>query len=34
LHILEGLNYCQKFRREVVYRLIRVRIEHVKDVNL
>jgi len=29
-----GLNCCQEFRRGVVYRLIGVRIEHVKDVNL
>jgi len=32
LCISGGLNCCQKFRREVVYRLIGVRIEHVKDI--
>jgi len=32
LRISGGLNCCQEFRREVVYRLIGVRIEHVKDV--
>jgi len=34
LHILGGLNCFQKFRRGVVYRLIGVRIEYIKDVNL
>jgi len=34
LHILGELNCCQEFRREVVFRLIGVRIEHIKDVNL
>ena len=34
LYISGGLNCCQEFRRGVVYRLIGVRIEHVKDVNL
>jgi len=32
LCILGGLNCCQEFRRGVVYRLIGVRIEHIKDV--
>jgi len=32
LHISGGLNYCQEFRRGVVYRLIGVRID-VKEVN-
>ena len=32
LHISGGLNCCQEFRRGVVYRLIGVRIGHVKDV--
>jgi len=32
LHISGGLNCCQEFRRRVVYRLIEVRIEHVKDI--
>jgi len=32
LHISGGLNYCQEFRRGVVYRLIGVRID-IKDVN-
>ena len=32
LYILGGLNCCQEFRRGVVYRLIGVRIEHVKNV--
>ena len=34
LYISGELNCCQEFRRGVVYRLIGVRIEHVKDVNL
>ena len=34
LYISGGLNCCQEFRREIVYRLIGVRIEHVRDVNL
>jgi len=34
LHISERLNCCQELRRGMVYRLIGVRIEHVKDVNL
>jgi len=34
LHILEGQNCCQEFRRGIVYRLIGVRIKHVRDVNL
>jgi len=34
LYISGGLNCCQEFRRGVIYRLIEVRIEHVKDVNL
>jgi len=32
LHISGGLNCCQKFRKGVVYRLIKVRID-VKEVN-
>jgi len=32
LHISGRLNYCQEFRRGVVYRLIGVRID-VKEVN-
>jgi len=32
LYISGGLNCCQEFRREVVYKLIEVRIKHVKDV--
>ena len=32
LHISEGLNCCQEFRRGVVYRLIGVRID-IKDIN-
>ena len=32
LHISGGQNCCQKFRREVVYRLIRVGID-INDVN-
>ena len=29
-----GLNCYQKFRRGMVYKLIGMRIEHVKDINL
>jgi len=32
LHISGGLNCCQEFRKEVVYRFIGVRID-IKDVN-
>jgi len=32
LHISEGLNCCQEFRKGVVYRLIGVRKGHVKDI--
>jgi len=32
LRISGELNYCQEFRREVVYRLIGVRID-IKDIN-
>ena len=32
LCISGGLNCCQEFRSGVVYRLIGVRIEHVKNV--
>jgi len=34
LHFIGGLNCCQEFRREMVYRLIGARIEHIRDVNL
>jgi len=32
LHISGELNCCQEFRKGVVYRLIEVRIGHIKDV--
>ena len=32
LCISGGLNCCQEFRSGVVYRLIGMRIEHVKDI--
>jgi len=34
LRISGELNCCQEFRRGVVYKLIGVRIEYVKDINL
>ena len=34
LCILEGRNCCQDFKRGMVYKLMEVRIEHVRDINV
>jgi len=34
LHISGGQNCCQEFRKEMVYRLMKGRIKHIRDINL